>query len=93
MYSDWQKFGAGLGANGQQAELCGELIDTNRNAILCLAQRFGLATAGLLRAQPSGTKDTNLTEPPRDSWRLLGDMATEEAILAEQLGPSDGKRK
>ena len=43
---------------GQQAELCGELIDTNHKTILQLAQRFGLATVDLLGAQPNGSEDT-----------------------------------
>ena len=58
MHSDWQEFGTGFWANGQQAELCGELIDTDHKTILQLAQRFGLATADLLQAQPNGTQDT-----------------------------------
>src|SRR5205814_9793046 len=58
MHSDWQEFGTGFWANGQQAELCGELIDTNHKTILQLAQRFGLATVDLLGAQPNGTEDT-----------------------------------
>ena len=59
MHSDWQEgpaFGNFWG--GQQAELCGELIDTDHKTILQLAQRFGLATADLLQAQPTGTEDT-----------------------------------
>jgi monoamine oxidase len=58
MHSDWQEFGTSFWDNGQQAELCGELIDTNHKTILQLAQRFGLATADLLAAQPNGTTDT-----------------------------------
>jgi monoamine oxidase len=58
MHSDWQEFGTGYWANGQQAELCGELIDTNHKTILQLAQRFGLAVKDLLQAQPNGTEDT-----------------------------------
>jgi monoamine oxidase len=58
MHSDWQEFGTGFWTNGQQTELCGELIDTNHKTILQLAQRFGLATADLLQAQPNGTEDT-----------------------------------
>lgn len=58
MHSDWQEFGHGFWDDGQQAELCGELIDTNHKTILQLAQRFGLATADLLQAQPNGTTDT-----------------------------------
>jgi monoamine oxidase len=58
MHSDYTEFGTGFWANGQQAELCGELIDTNHKTILQLAQRFGLATVDLLGAQPNGTEDT-----------------------------------
>jgi monoamine oxidase len=58
MHSDWTEFGSGFWDNGQQAELCGELIDTNHKTILQLAQRFGLVTADLLAAQPNGTTDT-----------------------------------
>jgi len=58
MHSDWTEFGTGFWDNGQQAELCGELIDTNHKTILQLAQRFGLDTADLLQAQPNGTTDT-----------------------------------
>src|SRR5258708_8974368 len=58
MHSDWTEFGSSFWDNGQQAELCGELIDTNHKTILQLAQRFGLATADLLQAQPGGTTDT-----------------------------------
>ena len=58
MHSDWQEFGHGFWAGGQQAELCGELIDTNHKTILQLAQRFSLPTVDLLQAQPNGTTDT-----------------------------------
>jgi monoamine oxidase len=58
MHSDWQEFGTSFWANGQQAELCGELIDSNHKTILQLAQRFRLATVDLLGAQPNGTEDT-----------------------------------
>jgi len=57
MHSDYTEFGTGFWG-GQQAELCGELIDTNHKAILQLAQRFGLATVDLLGAQPNGSEDT-----------------------------------
>ena len=57
MHSDYTEFGTGFWG-GQQAELCGELIDTNHKTILQLAQRFGLATVDLLGAQPNGTEDT-----------------------------------
>jgi len=58
MHSDWQEFGTGFWANNQQAELCGELIDTNHKTILQLAQRFKLATVDLIGAQPNMTTDT-----------------------------------
>jgi monoamine oxidase len=58
MHSDWQEFGTNFWDNGQQAELCGELIDTNHKTILQLAQRFGLGVVDLLQAQPNGTEDT-----------------------------------
>jgi monoamine oxidase len=58
MHSDWTEFGSGFWKNDQQAELCGELIDTNHKTILQLAQRFGLATVDLLGAQPNGSEDT-----------------------------------
>jgi monoamine oxidase len=58
MHSDWQEFGTGFWLNGQQAELCGELIDSNHKTILQLAQRFGLATVDLIGAQPNMTTDT-----------------------------------
>src|SRR5438067_7254096 len=58
MHSDWTEFGTNFWANGQQAELCGELIDTNHKTILQLAQRFSLPTVDLLGAQPNGTEDT-----------------------------------
>src|SRR5438128_2648278 len=58
MHSDRTEFGHGFWSNDQQAELCGELIDTNHKTILQLAQRFGLATVDLLGAQPNGTEDT-----------------------------------
>jgi monoamine oxidase len=58
MHSDWQEFGTNFWDDNQQAELCGELIDTNHKTILQLAQRFGLPTVDLLQAQPNGTEDT-----------------------------------
>jgi monoamine oxidase len=58
MHSDWTEFGRSFWDNGQQAELCGELIDTNHKTILQLAQRFSLPTVDLLGAQPNGTEDT-----------------------------------
>lgn len=58
MHSDWTEFGSGFWDNAQQAELCGELIDTNHKTILQLAQRFKLNVVDLLQAQPNGTTDT-----------------------------------
>ena len=58
MHSDWIEFGQTFWDNAQQAELCGELIDSDHKTILQLAQRFGLATVDLLAAQPNGTVDT-----------------------------------
>jgi len=58
MHSDWTEFGTGFWDDGQQAELCGELIDSNHKTILQLAQRFSLPTVDLLGAQPNGSTDT-----------------------------------
>jgi monoamine oxidase len=58
MHSDWQEFGTSFWANKQQAELCGEMIDTNHKTILQLARRFNLATVDLIMAQPNMTTDT-----------------------------------
>jgi monoamine oxidase len=58
MHSDWQEFGHSFWANGQQAELCGEFIDSNHKTILQLARRFNLATVDLIGAQPNMTTDT-----------------------------------
>jgi monoamine oxidase len=58
MHSDWTEFGTGYWDNGQQAELCGELIDTDHKTILQLAQTFGLPVVDMLQAQPNGTTDT-----------------------------------
>jgi monoamine oxidase len=71
MHSDWTEFGNGFWQNGQQAELCGELIDTNHKTILQLAQRFGLATVDLLGAQPNASEDTY--------WIFDGDYPKDEA--------------
>jgi monoamine oxidase len=43
---------------GQVAEYCGELIDSNHKTILALAKRFNLATADLLQAQPNASTET-----------------------------------
>ena len=57
MHSDWTEF-PGYWANGQGAELCGELIDSGHKTIRHLAQRFGLATVDLLGAEPNGSDET-----------------------------------
>jgi monoamine oxidase len=59
MHSDWTEFGTGFWDNGQQAELCGELIDSGHKTIQALANRFKLPMVDLIKAQPSGTEDTN----------------------------------
>jgi monoamine oxidase len=43
---------------GQVAEYCGELIDTNHKTILQLAQRFKLPVVDLLAAEPNGSTET-----------------------------------
>jgi monoamine oxidase len=57
MHSDWTEF-PGYWANGQGAELCGELIDSGHKTILSLAQRFRLPTVNLTGAEPNGSEDT-----------------------------------
>ena len=57
MHSDFTEF-PGYWANGQGAELCGELIDSGHKTILSLAQRFGLSTVNLTGAEPKGSEDT-----------------------------------
>jgi monoamine oxidase len=57
MHSDWTEF-PGYWANGQGAELCGELIDSGHKTILSLAQRFRLPTVNLTSAEPKGSEDT-----------------------------------
>ncbi len=57
MHSDFVEF-PGYWANGQGAELCGELIDSGHKTILGLAQRFRLPTVNLTGAEPHGTEDT-----------------------------------
>ena len=70
MHSDFVDF-PGYWANGQGAELCGELIDTGHKTILALARRFNLATVDLLGAEPNGSTDT---------YRFFGDYyPTDEA--------------
>jgi monoamine oxidase len=43
---------------GQVAEFCGELIDTNHKTILQLAQRFKLPVVDLLATEPNGSTET-----------------------------------
>ena len=61
----------GYWASGQVSEFCGELIDSNHMTIRHLAQRFGLATADLIAAQPNGSTDTY--------WFLNGYYSTDQA--------------
>ncbi len=49
---------SGYWANGQVSEFCGELIDSGHTTILGLANRFGLAVADLLAAEPAGSTET-----------------------------------
>ncbi len=49
---------SGYWLDNQISESCGELIDTGHKTILHLAQRFGLATADLVGAEPNGSEDT-----------------------------------
>ena len=71
MHSDWTEFGTGFWDNGQQAELCGELIDSGHKTIQALANRFKIPMVDLLKAQPSGTEDTN--------WIFGADYTTAQA--------------
>ena len=57
MHSDWTEF-PGYWANGQGAELCGELIDSGHKTVLGLAQRFRLPTVSLTGAEPNASEDT-----------------------------------
>ena len=45
--------------NGQTSEHCGELIDSGHKTILGLANRFNLARADLLAAEPAHSTDTD----------------------------------
>jgi monoamine oxidase len=71
MHSDWTEFGTGFWDNGQQAELCGELIDSGHKTIQALANRFKLPMVDLIKAQPAGTDDTN--------WIFGADYTTAQA--------------
>lgn len=55
MHSDMR----GYWADGQTSEWCGELIDTNHKTILSLAQRYRLAAADIVGAEPNSSEDTN----------------------------------
>src|SRR5438128_6949648 len=77
MHSDRTEFGHGFWSNDQQAELCGELIDTNHKTILQLAQRFGLPTVDLLGAEPNGSTETY--------WFLGGRYSYDQASKDFQL--------
>jgi monoamine oxidase len=66
MHSD-----TGYWDGNQVSEFCGELIDSNHHTILQLAQRFGLATADLLAAEPNGSDATY--------WFLNGYYSTAQA--------------
>jgi len=79
MHSDWTEFGYGFWDNGQQAELCGELIDSGHKQILKLASRFNLTVVDLLAAQPAGTQDTN--------W-IFGAEYTDDQAAADFQGVS-----
>jgi monoamine oxidase len=43
---------------GQTAEYCGELIDSNHNTILTLAKQFNLEVVDVLQAEPNGSTET-----------------------------------
>src|SRR5215468_5332000 len=43
---------------GQTAEWCGELIDTNHQTIRSLAKRFALNVVDVTQAEPNGSEDT-----------------------------------
>jgi monoamine oxidase len=60
MHSDSAVFrgGTSFWANGQTSEYGGELIDTGHKLILNLANRYNLATANVLQAEPNGSEDT-----------------------------------
>jgi monoamine oxidase len=92
MHSDWTEFGHGFWDNGQQAELCGELIDSDHTTILQLARRFSLPVADLLKAQPKGTTDTYWVFDGRYPYRQASeDFKAVNRVLQKQLsaiGPS-----
>jgi monoamine oxidase len=50
--------GVSFWAYDQTSEWCGELIDTGHKTVLALAQRYKLATADLVGAEPNGSEDT-----------------------------------
>jgi monoamine oxidase len=86
MHSDWTEFGTGFWDNGQQAELCGELIDSGHKTIQALANRFKLPMVDLLRAQPSGTEDTNwIFGSDYTTAQAAADFKPVNAILTKQI--------
>ena len=86
MHSDWTEFGTGFWDNGQQAELCGELIDSGHKTIQALANRFKLPMVDLLRAQPTGTQDTNwIFGANYTTAQAAADFKPVNAILTKQI--------
>jgi monoamine oxidase len=86
MHSDWTEFGHNFWDNGQQAELCGELIDSGHKTIQALANRFKLPMVDLIRAQPSGTDDTNwIFGADYTTAQAAADFKPVNAILTKQI--------
>jgi monoamine oxidase len=86
MHSDWTEFGTGFWDNGQQAELCGELIDSGHKTIQALANRFKIPMVDLLKAQPSGTDDTNwIFGADYTTAQAAADFKPVNAILTKQI--------
>ena len=86
MHSDWTEFGHNFWDNGQQAELCGELIDSGHKTIQALANRFKLPMVDLIKAQPSGTQDTNwIFGANYTDAQAAADFKPVNAILTKQI--------
>ena len=86
MHSDWTEFGTGFWDNAQQAELCGELIDSGHKTIQALANRFKLPMVDLIRAQPTGTEDTNwIFGANYTPAQAAADFKPVNAILTKQI--------
>ncbi|HEY2542526.1 MAG TPA: NAD(P)/FAD-dependent oxidoreductase [Gaiellaceae bacterium] len=86
MHSDWTEFGTGFWDNGQQAELCGELIDSGHKTIQALANRFKLPMVDLIKAQPNGTEDTNwIFGADYTPAQAAADFKPVSTVLAQQL--------